>query len=281
MNWVSFRQISAGVLLIVSLSGCHGGSIRRSDAPLQGSSIELEIPDSAPVINQGADRARYQSWKTCVDPLYPNGGLSVSSLQQKIRTPNDIRQLLENLRQAWEEDFLVQPSFLDDATLKKFFATSSLKWQAPENFYIHHDIIIQAQLESDLLPGLTVTIESRCWQVGDKSDSTAHLVGSVKISGGPIPGVTLRAVREVLGAETRDESSTAEVEFGIVHAPSGMGRITYTDPIKQESEGGFPLGIYFYVSYQQSQRNLSPDSNFANDEVVDLIDMREKIHRRL
>lgn len=281
MHSVSFRQIYVVVQLIVLLSGCDVGSIKRSDAPQPVSSIKLGSPERVPVTNQDEGRALYLSWKTCVDLLYPNDARSISDLQQKIQSPHDIRQLLENLRQAWAENFLVQPSFFEDASLQKFFAGSSLKWQAPANLYIHHDRIIQAQLESDLLPGMTVTVESRCWQIGDKQDSTAHLVGSLRISGGPFPGVTLRVIREVLGAETRDEPDKAEVELGVVHSPSGKGRITYTDPIKEESEGGFPLGIHFYVPYQQSQRNSLLGSNFANEDGVDLVDISEKIHRRL
>ena len=151
-----------------------------------------------------------------------------------------------------------------------------MKWQEPVNFYIHDDAIIQVQLESDLLPGLTVTIESRCWRIDFKPGLTAYLAGSLKISGGSTPGLTLRSIRKVLGAETRDEPDRAEVEFGVVHPASGKGRITYTDPIKEETEGGFPVGIHFYVPYQQS-----PDSDFVNDDVVDLVEVSERIHRSL
>ena len=92
MSWVSFRQVSAGVLLLVSLSGCDGVGVRRSDAPLQGSPIELEIPDSAPAINPDADRARYQSWKTCVDLLYrmevlPKRRLGISNVDEDQTLP--------------------------------------------------------------------------------------------------------------------------------------------------------------------------------------------------
>ena len=266
---VSLIALSCGIL-----SGCAGVRAERSGPVASSNSSGAQSQNAIYVDSK--DGPRYEDWKSCIELLYPNGSRSVSDLQQAIQSPHDIRQLVENLKQAWTENFLIQPVFFEDTILQKFFSGSSLKWRAPVNYYIHQDAIIQVQLESDLLPGMTVTIESRCWRIDDKPGLTAHLAGSLKISGGPIPGLTLRSIRKVLGAETRDEPDGAEVEFGVVHPASGKGRITYTDPIKEETDGGFPLGIRFYVPYQQS-----PDSDFVNDDVVDLVEVSEMIHRSL
>jgi len=238
------------------------------------------------MINQDEFRARYQDWKSCVDPIYPNGASSVSGLEQQFQAPGDIRKILANLKQAWEKGFLVQPSFFEETTLQKFFAGSHLEWVVPANFYIHHEKIIRVELESDLLPGATISVESICWRIDFKSgsgkpDSTVHLAGSVKIMGGPFSGMTLRTIRQALGKETRDEPATAIVEFGDVHPPSGKGRVIYTDPIREESEGRSSLGIHFNVPYQQSQQGLSTESSFVNDDVVDVVDMSDEIHRQL
>jgi hypothetical protein len=181
--------------------------------------------DRAIVTNSEEDQSRRQSWKTCVDMLYPAGSRSALDLQQQIQTPHDIRQLLENVRLAWEQNLLVQPPFFQDVTLQKFFAGSSITWKAPVDFYGHDEKIIQGQLVSSLLPGMTVSIESRCSRIDNGTgsthlDSSAYLVGSVQISGGPFPGMSVRTIREVLGAETRVEPDTVTIEFGIVHPPT-------------------------------------------------------------
>ena len=110
--------VSLSALLCGILSGCAGLPAERP-APVASSNAS-EAQSLNAIYMDAKDSSRYKDWKSCIELLYPNGSRSVSDLQQAIQSPHDIRQLVENLKQAWTDDFLMQPSFLKTRHCRSF-----------------------------------------------------------------------------------------------------------------------------------------------------------------
>ena len=77
---------------------------------------------------------------------------------------------------------------------------------------------VVGELESHEVDGMTVRVESRCWRADSRSasgqaESTAYIVGSLRISGKSFAGMTVRTVREVFGPETENNLDSGGVEF--------------------------------------------------------------------
>lgn len=282
-----FRYVSLTVLLAVLLCGGNASGARKSNLQSPTPAIKAPSPDAAAVTNPDDEASRHQRWDSCVQLVYPDGSRSVPDLLQQIQEPQNLQDLLKNLKQAWEQDLLLQPAFFDDAVLQKFFAGSAVTWRESAAFYTHHDKPVTAQLESKLLPGMTVSVESRCWRMDGASgsgqlDSSAHLLGSVLISGRSFPGeLTLRAIRDLLGPETHQQMDAATVEFGIVHGAEGKGWVDYTDSFKEEAESGFSLGFRFYVPFQPNRGNREALTKIVAEDTANGVELHEKTHRRL
>lgn len=282
-----FRSVSLTALLAVLLCGCNAGGGRKSNLQSPTPAIKAPSPDAAAVTNPDDEASRHQRWDSCVQLVYPDGSRAVADLLQQIQEPQNLQDLLKNLKQAWERDLLLQPAFFDDAVLQKFFAGSAVTWKESAAFYTHHDKPVTAQLESKLLPGMTVSVESRCWRMdgvsgsGQLDPSSAYLLGSVRISGGPFPEVTLQAIRDLLGPETHQQMDAATVEFGIVHGAEGKGWVDYTDSSKEGSQPGFLVGLRFYVPFQPNRGNREALTKIVAEDTVNAVELHEMTHRRL
>jgi hypothetical protein len=74
--------------------------------------------------------AAFARWRSCVQLIHPEGRYSAADLQGMIERPNGIKQLLRNLKLAWDGDLLVEPSLYNQGVLQKFFDGADITWKA-------------------------------------------------------------------------------------------------------------------------------------------------------
>ncbi len=221
-------------------------------------------------------------WKSCVELFYPQGSASPFELQRPFQQPQNIQQLLQNLKLAWQQDLLLQPSFYDPAILQTLFAGSTVTLTQPWHPLSQDVGLVVFEIDSNVVQGMTVRLESRCWRTDYESapgrkESTAYILGALTISGGPFAGMSLRAVRDVFGPEAENDLDSGGVENGVVYAPVVKGSVIYTDRAKEKAEGGVALGTTFVFPRRPSQRDLK----LVDDDIVQDIRMHAKRHRLL
>lgn len=228
----------------------------------------------------------YERWKSCAGLFYPKGFASVSDPQTQLSQPTNIRELLQNLQLVWRQDFLLQPRFYDPATLRKLFAASAVSWQVPLHPLTEDVGFVVAQLDSSLLPGITVRAESRCWRTDYKFasgevQSTAYIIGVLTLSGKAFPGVDLRGIRAVLGPETVNVIDSGDFDNGVVYAPVGKGSVAYADQAREKAEGGLAQRLTFFFKREPSQQRPELLTKMVDEDVVRDIEMRVSRHLRV
>ena len=212
--------------------------------------------------------------------LYPEGFRSVSDLQGLFQEPRDGRQLLQNLKLAWERDLLLEPAFYDPALLRKFFAGLNVTWRQPQVPLLSDVGYVVGQLNSKVIEGMDVRVENRCWQRISKSGSeqpkvTVTVIGFMAITGGPFHEMTLKRIRDVLGPEAQIGFHPEGVEAQLARGSDTKGSVLYTDwdKVKRESAG---VGITFNFT---SEQDPQPYISIADDDIPQRIDMTEIRHR--
>ena len=230
----------------------------------------------------------HERWKSCAELFHAKGSAAVSDLQAQLSRPANIRELLQNLQLAWKQDQLLQPSFYEPATLRTLFAGSAVSWQEPSHPLTADVGYVVAQLYSGVLPGVSVRAESRCWRTEHKSasghvESTAYLVSYLTLSGKAFPGMDLRAIRAVFGQEMVNEIDSGDVDFGIVHAPVGKGRVAYADRAREKDEV-LPQRITFFFNGGPPRPPQQPQESFTkivDQDVVRSIEMSASRHLQM
>ena len=224
------------------------------------------------------DSPRYEEWRSCIQLLSPDGLRSVSELQGLFKEPHDAPQLLKNLKLAWEQDLLLQLSFYEQAMLQKFFAGSTITWKHPWTPLLPDVGYVVGELDSQVMQGMSVRIESRCWRTANKSpsgkdSSTLTVIGTITITGGPLYEMNLKLIRDVLGSESQSEIDIGDLEHGAGYGSDIKGSVLYTDWAKAKAEGQW-IGMSFVFPRQW------PYSSFVDNDAPLRIEVRD-VHQRL
>jgi hypothetical protein len=252
-------------LFCAVLSGCSSAPIKSPDATFTSGGTPREL------------------WESCVRLIHPDGGASVSDLQTMFEQPRNLRELLKNLKLAWERDLLVQPSFFDPAILRKFFNGAEVTAKTP-GMPLTQDVgFVVRQLDSNVARGMSARVESRCWKT-DYPDAAGHpaskayIAAFLSIDGGPFPELTLQAVRDVFGQETENVIDQGVGNHGNLYTPIDKGSVVYRDPARARSEG-VVLGTTFFFDANPSRRGTGSFEKISDDDVVQRIAMQEAQHR--
>jgi hypothetical protein len=281
----SFRFLIIGLFALscAALSGCGSLTGKGPDAAPISVSGQAQTSNTASPHEKGSTASEhFERWKSCVRLIRPDGGYSAAEIRAMFEPPQNIQQLLQNLKLAWQQDMLLQPSFYDPTILQKFFAGSAVTSTQPWNPLSQDVGFVVIELDSNVVQGMTIRVESRCWRTDYESapgrvESTANILGALTISGGTFAGMTLRAVRDVFGPETENDLDSGGVENGVVYAPAAKGSVIYTDRAKEKAEGGLALGTTFVFPRKPWQRDLK----LVDDDIVQNIRMHAKRHRLL
>jgi hypothetical protein len=123
-------------------------------------------------------------------------------------SPQDISQLLRNLKVVADRGLLLQPAFYDEAILLKFFHGSKVTFSDSN---MHMDELssgIAAHIESDISPEVYITLSNVCRiqnfnAADDTPGENVMSDGYLSIGIGLDSPITLRDVRSVFGPENQ------------------------------------------------------------------------------
>jgi hypothetical protein len=233
------------------------------------------VPAVAPI------DAPSQTWKSCAARLYAAGDLPTAGLESQFERPQNLAQLLQNLKLAWKNDWLMRPQFFDRETLLKFFNGTAVSLQQRENVPPPY-VSIVATTASSVFPQMSVELETTCSsrsspQPNGRTQTLVTVSGHIRIYGGPVPELTLRSIRQVLGSETQNTLDDDFAEGGAERPPTHKGSVTYIDRAKEQLEGG-KVGLFFYFNLPPRFPDALPPGIESNDTVQGIV-LADMSHR--
>lgn len=148
-----------------------------------------------------------------------------SAVAAAIVLPSTPKQLLQNLRNAWVNDWLVQPALYSDAILLKVFNANKVAWD-------QESVLGEAPrsgngrltIDTKVLPQMTVEIIRGVIRKPGEQDAST---GFVRIRFDASRGLTVGLVREVFGKESADELDTGMATDGHSYTPTSAGDLLY------------------------------------------------------
>ena len=190
-----------------------------------------------------------KQWKSCARQFHLDGVYAASEIQAMFESPQSVPQFLQNLKIAADRRLLQQPSFYDEATLRKFFNSSKVT-VAKLNFYLDkHSSGIDAHISSDTVPTVDIYVRSICTTVKrtEVTNGSAMEGGSayssLKIVMGPGPLMTLRDIRSVFGRGRQPYEDQGIAPDG-PYIPTYKGSVTYPTT-RGAGLSGIQTQIYF------------------------------------
>jgi hypothetical protein len=159
---------------------------------------------------------------------------SESEVAAAITLPTTPKQLLRNLKNAWDHDWLVQSSFYADSNLLKFFNATKASWEQESKPGEAADFG-RGWLTFDGQSFSKMTVEFMRGVREEPRHGNARPVavsGFVRIRVESVSGFTVGLVREIFGKESEDR-----LDFGIDtdahgHNPTTAGSLLYENPDK-------------------------------------------------
>ncbi len=288
-NRTQIKRLLRTSLISLSCTLLGGLGISWGKAPevtFPGSSGPAQNPNTVSSDEKGGVLER---WKLCAELIHPEGGNSASDLQAIVVRPQNVQQMLHNLKLAQEKDLLIEPNFYDEQTLLKFFNASkvTMKELFP-NAPTKGIVVIAEDIESSIFPKMTAVIQHSCWlreskRPGDRVEKEAYVGGNLRIFGRPIPEMTLRVLRSVLGPEVENTIDTGTTMDGPDVTPMSQGGVRYFDRAKWQLAGG-EVGLSFNFTLRPPQKPGEPlAKQIVDDDVVmtiGIVDRRQRILER-
>ncbi len=248
----------------------------------------LSNSGSTPSPNRASERGKgdapYERWTSCTGLIYPVRTYSVSDLEVMFEKPVTARQVLQNLKLAWDRDLLLQPSFFDPEILDRFFAGAAVTWVEPSHPLSQDVGFVVGQLDSSAVPGMIVKAESRCWRTnsksGDRARSQAIISGHLRLFGRPFPEMNLRVIRDVFGPEAENTIDQGISNHGLAYTPIYKGVVVYSDHERSSAES-VAVETTFFFRLGPTLSDAQSIGKIADDDVVEAVEMHETHHRLL
>jgi hypothetical protein len=209
------------------------------------------IPRNPNAVPPDALEGGIEDWKSCAQLLHPEGSCGVSEIQAMFESPQNITQLLQNLKVAADRGLLLQPSFYDEATLGKFFNASKVTLTKPRAYLGKGTGAIEAHVSSDAFPKLNLKPASNCstrkYRAPDGSISegvSANGFLSVAVSSDPL--ITLEDVRSVFGRENEEFTGRGWDADWHVYTPFDEGALTYQPKHRADLEDSMVVTLFYF-----------------------------------
>jgi hypothetical protein len=222
-----------------------------------------------------------QEWKSCAAGLADQRELA-KSLDAQVTRPQDVSQLLENLRLAWQNDWLLRPDFYDAETLSKFFNSVTITWKQTQDTRSPAEEIAM-ETRSGIFPQLSIVLQAHCRagtfpRPDGRTETIVTMGGNFHMNSLSGLGTTLSAVRQVLGPETLNELDPDYLGASEVPHPITIrGSVVYTD-LAKESREGWRMGLTFYFGIPPKVLE-SVGKKIGPDEVVQWIVLSVSRHQ--
>jgi hypothetical protein len=170
-------------------------------------------------------------------------------------SPQNISQLLHNLKIAAERGLLLQPSFYDEATLGKFFNASKVTLAKPNAYLGKGTGAIDARIASDIFPRLAINPASNCTVLNYKAahgSASEHVSanGFLSIAVGSDPLITLEDVRSAFGREDQQVTGHGWDADGHVYTSFDEGSLTY-QPVRRAGLEDSSIRTLFYFKLKR------------------------------
>jgi hypothetical protein len=185
-----------------------------------------------------------QRWQDCATAELPRKQYSQQELRELVVPPNDVTQLLQNVKLIWQKNLLVQQSFYDPEVLKVFFSAVRVDWTTAQHPVGVGGGHAMAEISSSLPIG-TITVDGRC-QITPRSGTPTRLgvYGGLTIRTSPGLKITLTDVRKVFGPDGENVVDTEITTDGHIYRALYLGYVAYRLPDRNQPEGG-ALGAIF------------------------------------
>ena len=185
------------------------------DLPPIANSAQTQNPN---VVPPDAKEGGTEQWKSCAQLLHPEGSYPVSEIQAMFESPQNIPQLLHNLKIAADRGLLLQPAFYDEATLLKFFHGTKVTLADQKVYMEQLSSGIEARIESDISPKLSIILSRVCrvQKYNADDDTPGESVSSdgfLTIGIAPDSLTTLRDIRSVFGLENQLHMAGEDPDF--------------------------------------------------------------------
>ncbi len=142
-----------------------------------------------------------QRWQECVTAELPSRQYSELELRQLVVPPNDVTQLLQNVKLIWHKNLLVQEAFYDPGVLKVFFSAVRVDWTTAQHPVGVGGGHAMAEISSSLPIG-TITVDGRCMITPRSGTPTGiEVYAGLTIRTSLSQKITLTDVRMVFGPD--------------------------------------------------------------------------------
>ena len=243
------RCASLIALCCAVLSGC--GSVRGQgpDRPANANSTLTQNPN---VVPPDAKEGGIEQWKSCAQGLHPGGGYAAFEIRTMFEPPQNVPQLLHNLKIAADRGLLLQPSFFEESLLLQFFNGSTVTWTGPGRYYpdTHPTGHFNVSIASDAFPKLEITLEANCnvlkTNVAMRSTIDHEANGFLEIAVGSDAGITLSDVRSLFGPEDQLYSDHQGHPDELIQKSSIKGIATYQNERRAALEHSRVHTVFYF-----------------------------------
>ncbi len=236
----------------------------------------LSITACVPTEGLHEEPASVARWRSCAEMLHPDHGYSGSELRSRFQRPQNIEQVLQNLKLAQDQDWPLQPHFYDEQTLLQFFDGTQVTWKRPpKNPLIKGVESVAMQIDSRIFPRIAVSVEANCWY-STVGPETVQVNGSLHITGRRIPELTLRVIRGVFGPETENRTESGAGNDADISLPQDQGSVFYAN---RRRDTGLVIGTRFIFALRGPEPPIG--RTILDDDVVQAIGLGDHGQRIL
>jgi len=142
--------------------------------------------------------------------------------------PKTVEQLLRNLKLAYDRNLLVQPAFLDQNVLKRFFNGTAI--HGSESTAI-------LELNGHFFPGMSVRVDHTYFPIaGHKAAGPPHenvpgyaeTLNYLEISMASRVVISVRQIKDIFGGEFQEHLDLGEASDGHAVVPTTKGSLQYS-----------------------------------------------------
>ena len=232
------------------------------------------------------DDASFERWKACADRISLEVDQSATDLTAKIERPQNMRQLLEHLKRAGEQNWLMRPSFYNEAVLLKFFNGSKVIWNKPDSYRIHNTQYVVASIASEALPKMLIEVENNCSVYGHKADSgpaneAVTSNGFINLELGSTSGLGLEDVRDVFGQGDVRSIDRGISPHGVTYTPTYRGSVRYASTHRGRTDTSQIETVFYLGEDLPPGYGADPSAEIVDDRVtrISMHDMQERAVR--
>jgi hypothetical protein len=197
-----------------------------------------------------------------------------SEIAAVITLPTTPKQLLQNLKNAWDHDWLVQSPFYADSNLLKFFNATKVAWEQESKRGDAADFGHGwLSIDSQFFPKMSVEfMRGVREELRHQNARPAAVSGFVRIRVPSVSGFTVGLVRDIFGKESEEQ-----LDFGIAtdahgYDPASAGSLLYENHDKERRTAPYEkYRVSFGVKKSKPGLPIQGSSFLPSEEVEEIV----------